>query len=63
MKTDLIKSGIMLMTEKAMASHSSTLAWKTPSTEEPGGLQSMELLTREARFLKGGEVGKSQIET
>ena len=51
------------MTEKAMASHSSTLAWKTPSTEEPGGLQSMELLTREARFLKGGEVGKSQIET
>ena len=24
-----------------MASHSSTLAWKIPWTEEPGGLQSM----------------------
>ena len=28
-------------TEKAMAPHSSTLAWKVPWTEEPGGLQSM----------------------
>ena len=27
--------------EKAMAPHSSTLAWKSPWTEEPGGLQSM----------------------
>ena len=27
--------------EKAMAPHSSTLAWKIPSTEEPGGLQSV----------------------
>ena len=27
-----------------MAAHSSTLAWKIPSTEEPGGLQSMESL-------------------
>ena len=27
--------------EKAMASHSSTLAWKIPWTEEPGGPQSM----------------------
>ena len=27
--------------EKAVAPHSSTLAWKTPWTEEPGGLQSM----------------------
>ena len=26
-----------------MATHSSTLAWKTPWTEEPGGLQSMGL--------------------
>ena len=31
-------------TEKAMAPHSSTLAWKIPWTEEPGGLQSMGLL-------------------
>ena len=30
-----------LLTEKAMAPHSSTLAWKIPWTEEPGGLQSM----------------------
>ena len=27
--------------EKAMAPHSSTLAWKIPCTEKPGGLQSM----------------------
>ena len=28
-------------TEKAMEPHSSTLAWKIPSMEEPGRLQSM----------------------
>ena len=28
-------------TEKAVAPHSSTLAWKIPWMEEPGGLQSM----------------------
>ena len=27
--------------EKEMATHSSTLAWKIPRMEEPGGLQSM----------------------
>ena len=27
--------------EKEMATHSSTLAWKIPWTEEPGKLQSM----------------------
>ena len=27
--------------EKAMAPHSSTLAWKIPGTGEPGGLPSM----------------------
>ena len=27
--------------EKEMATHSSILAWETPWTEEPGGLQSM----------------------
>ena len=31
----------VLASEKAMASHSSTLAWKIPWTEETGGLQSM----------------------
>jgi len=30
-----------LYMEKAMAPHSSTLAWKTPWMEEPGRLQSM----------------------
>ena len=29
--------------EKGMATHSNVLAWKIPWTEEPGGLQSMEL--------------------
>ena len=29
--------------EKEMATHSSTLAWRIPRTEEPGRLQSMRL--------------------
>ena len=29
--------------EKEMVTHSSILAWRIPWTEEPGGLQSMEL--------------------
>ena len=29
--------------EKGLATHSSTLAWRIPWTEEPGSLQSMEL--------------------
>ena len=28
--------------EKEMSTHSSSLAWEIPRTEEPGGLQSME---------------------
>ena len=28
--------------EKEMATHSSTLAWRIPLKEEPGGLQSLE---------------------
>ena len=32
------------ISEKAMASHFSTLAWKIPWMEEPGRLQSMRLL-------------------
>ena len=31
------------MPSRAMAPHSSTLAWKIPWTEEPGGLQSIGL--------------------
>ena len=33
--------GLYHPSEKAMAPHSSTLAWKIPWMEEPGGLQSM----------------------
>ena len=29
--------------KEGMASHSSILAWRIPWTEEPGGLQSLEL--------------------
>ena len=34
-------NGYMKTLEKVMATHSSTLAWKIPWVEEPGGLQSM----------------------
>ena len=37
----LIVVASLVVAEKAMAPHSSTLAWKIPQTEEPGGLQSM----------------------
>ena len=39
-----ISSFIAFEPEKAMAPHSSTLAWKIPWMEDPGGLQSMGLL-------------------
>ena len=35
------KTSISKDLEKAMATHSSTLAWKIPWTQEPGRLQSM----------------------
>ena len=37
----LFWQGLRDLTEKAMATHSSTLAWKIPWMEEPGRLQSM----------------------
>ena len=37
----LASGGTQLDLEKAMAPHSSTLAWKIPWVEKPGGLQSM----------------------
>ena len=40
---------LVVLAEKAMAPHSSTLAWKIPWMEEPGGLQSMGLLVRHDR--------------
>jgi len=36
-----IKKMVERHAEKAMAPHSSTLAWKIPWMEKPGGLQSM----------------------
>ena len=42
--TELNKTPLWTLQEKAMAPHCSTLAWKIPWTEEPGGLQSMGLL-------------------
>ena len=38
---DIIDTWYRQTPEKAMAPHSSTLAWKIPWTEEPGRLQSM----------------------
>ena len=40
----IIYKFLMTYAEKAMATHSSTLAWKIPWTEEPGRLQSIGLL-------------------
>ena len=37
----LLHVAIQLPLEKAMAPHSSTLAWKIPWMEEPGRLESM----------------------
>ena len=42
----LLIGGMAGVPEKAMAPHSSTLAWKIPWMEEPGGLQSMGSLSR-----------------
>ena len=39
-----INSSLKVWWEKAMPTHSSTLAWKIPWMEEPGRLQSMESL-------------------
>ena len=36
--------------EKAMVTHSSTLAWKIPWTEEPGRLQSIGTTTEQLHF-------------
>ena len=40
----LLFNTLLSFMEKAMATHSSTLAWKIPWLEEPGRLQSMGLL-------------------
>ena len=40
----LSKCELLYTVEKEMAAHSSTLAWRIPWMEEPGGLQSMRSL-------------------
>ena len=40
-RLEVVKILLDLLSEKAMAPHSSTLAWRIPWTEEPGRLQSM----------------------
>ena len=37
----VIDRGLLIIPEKAVAPHSSTLAWRIPWMEEPGRLQSM----------------------
>ena len=44
MRHQTIRGRSYTSAEKAMAPHSSTLAWKIPRMEEPGRLQSMGLL-------------------
>ena len=39
-KDEGLVSGLVRPLEKEMATHSNILGWKTPWTEEPGGLQS-----------------------
>ena len=41
---------LMIDSEKAMATHSSTLAWKIPWMEEPGRLQSMGVTKSQTRL-------------
>ena len=46
--------------EKDMATHSNTLAWKIPWTEEPGRLQSIGSFP-DASFSKDKGINKNQI--
>ena len=45
--------------EEEMATHSSTLAWEIPWTEQPGGLQSMGLQSQ--ALLSTSAKGNQQI--
>ena len=53
---DFFSHVLVVYTEKAMAPHSSTLAWKIPWTKEPGRLQSMglhvEVMEFQLRYFK-----------
>ena len=56
-------SGLGDALEKGMATHSSILLWRTPWTEEPGGLQFMKSLIMEMAFDKylTGKAGELQL--
>ena len=43
LNTDQHIESVAFQLEKAMATHSGTLAWRIPGTGEPGGLPSMGL--------------------
>ena len=45
-----------------MATHSSTLAWKIPWTEEPGGLKSMGSQSQTCQWVKVHGVTESESE-
>ena len=42
-----------MLLKKEIATHSSILAWKSPWTEEPGGLQSMYVTELESVRVEG----------
>ena len=46
----ILKAAYYIISEKAMAPHSSTLAWKIPWTEEPGRLQSVGIAEGRTRL-------------
>ena len=45
LEPDILECEVKWASEKAMAPHASTLAWKIPWREEPGGLQPMGSLS------------------
>ena len=49
-KTWVLSLGQEDTLEKEMAIHSSIVAWEIPWTEEPGGLQSLELQTSQTQL-------------
>ena len=46
--------------EEGMATHASILAWRIPWTEEPGGLQSIELQESDMTKANGHELKNDQ---
>ena len=55
--------GCLLLSEKAMAPHSSTLAWKIPWREEPGRLQSMGSGQSRTRLKRLSSMTSQELDT